>query len=177
MRIESNMKKEQEPNQRLVRVVKISRNLKTKLTDDELRKLGDQAAFLSADIDAKEAEKKSFNSQVKADLDEMKARHKNLSQRVREQAEYRQIDCQEVHNLELGMVTVIRLDTAEELSCRAMSAAERANSTLPGFEPKPITEDDDDEGDPDDLYAEGFTVGGIAPPKKKASKKKTSKRK
>lgn len=177
----------------IVRSVKITRNMKVKLNDQELREMGDKVAFLASDIKAKKREKKQFMQQNKADTDELEVRREGYEQKIRERSEYRMIECEQVYNYALGTVAVVRLDTKEEVSCRAMSAAERSNTVLPGFEPE-LDEDAEDEPVNDNAESNRNTgkkkpttmthgwsdrtnekPGGIKPPKKKPSKKASKK--
>lgn len=148
------------------RTVKVSRNLKCNLTDERLRELGDIAAFIDADIEKLQSEKKQFNQQNKADIDAAKARQREMHQKVRDKAEYRHTECVETFDYRINEVAITRVDTGEEVLRRAMSSEERSKTVLPGFEPKAS------KGEPESDTEEPEEPA----PKKKTGKKKTSKK-
>ena len=148
------------------RTVKVSRNLKCNLTDERLRELGDIAAFIDADIEKLQSEKKQFIQQNKADLDAAKARQRELLQKIRDKAEYRHTDCIETFDYRINEVAITRVDTGEEVSRRAMSSEERSKTVFFGFYSKVLK----DESANDSEEMEEFV------PKKKTGKKKASKK-
>jgi hypothetical protein len=148
------------------RTVKVSRNLKCNLTDERLRELGDIAAFIDADIEKLQSEKKQFIQQNKADLDAVKARQRELLQKIRDKAEHRHTECVETFDYRINEVVVARVDTGEEVSRRAMSSEERSKTVLPGFEPKASKDEPANDSEETEEPA----------PKKKTVKKKASKK-
>lgn len=102
-----------------------AQSLKCKLTKDELLQAGtDLARNLDCQREVEE-EKKAFVDGCKAKLAGLEADATQLQAKVRDKAEYRRVDCVEIHNRKEKTVVKKRLDTKEELEKRDMNFDER----------------------------------------------------
>lgn len=102
-----------------------STNLKVALTAAEIADRADRAAQLLADRDAKEADVKAAQKHGKAMIEELDAEIRRLSSEVRNQSDYRSVDCERRYNYATSTVQDVRLDTGEVIAERGMSPNER----------------------------------------------------
>ena len=106
------------------KTVPCKRNLKCVLTTEELLDKGQDLTAHMSTVERIEAELTSFKSGAKARIDEASAKVAQLKQQVAEKAEWRDVDCEEVHDTERRMVVLWRLDTNAIVSERPMLAHE-----------------------------------------------------
>lgn len=99
--------------------------LKCELTEEEMLEQGSKLADAHGELDT-----------IMADLEEFKGTHKGLKAKqegiiqacstlLRARYERRHVDCEEIHDYDEGIVTVIRKDTESEVSNRRMRDEER----------------------------------------------------
>lgn len=113
-----------------------------KLTDDELRTRGDELESALADIDTLTEEKKSNAASFKARIELAKERVGDIRDAIRTKKELRDVEMIESFEYRLGVARIVRTDTGELVSERALTGAERQPS-LPGVSTDDIDEDDD----------------------------------
>lgn len=94
-------------------------------TTEERRQLADEMARGIAEIKRIEDEKATVNASIKSRMTTAQEKV-NLNQ-TRYMAGYdmREVKCQEVKDMDTGMVTLIRLDTGEEVRSRKLNEDER----------------------------------------------------
>ena len=100
-------------------------NLKTTLTDPELRAYGRELAEKLIDHEQIDAERKGYVSDLKARMDIIQARLNALSLKVSSQCEWREVDAQWTLNFGTGRKTLIRLDTGEIVKELAVTDTDR----------------------------------------------------
>jgi len=104
---------------------KTRRLLRVLLTEGEERQLGKDLArarhLLGASTDAKA----EAVSQFKAEIEKMEAEMNRLAALINNGYEYRDVECEVISNYRDGQITVLRVDTGEEVEARAMNEAER----------------------------------------------------
>ncbi len=101
------------------------RELPCKLTNAELRQVGDQLAMTVQEIAREEDRQKSVRDEMKAKLTELQSRQTTLALKVSRREEYRNIEVM-VSITDAGeLVQEIRLDTNDIIRSRPASAEER----------------------------------------------------
>jgi hypothetical protein len=95
------------------------------LTETEERQLGKDLArarhLLGASTDARA----EAVSQFKAEIEKMEAEMNRLAALINNGYEYREVECEVISNYRDGQITVLRVDTGEEVEARAMNGAEQ----------------------------------------------------
>lgn len=101
------------------------RLLRVLLTETEERQLGKDLArarhLLGASTDARA----EAVSQFKAEIEKMEAEMNRLAALINNGYEYREVECEVISNYRDGQITVLRVDTGEEVEARAMNGAEQ----------------------------------------------------
>lgn len=110
----------------------ITKRLPVKLTDDEIRLRGVEAAKLSRLIDSTEAEAKMTAKMFKEDIERLAKEHSRLTEQIWAGQEYREVQIEERKCWGDQKVETIRLDTREIIDVRPMTPQELARP-LPMF--------------------------------------------
>lgn len=110
---------------------RFEQELPCKLSDDELRGLGDSLEKALANIDTLTEEKKLNAASFKARIELAKEKVGDIRESLRSKTEIRDVECLEHFEYRLGVARVTRVDTGEIISERALTGAERQPS-LPG---------------------------------------------
>ena len=103
------------------------------LTEKEIAERAKRAAAFRAMVAEYEASKKSAADHWKAKIELAENERDGLLDAIAMGTEERPVECLESREYRLGVVRVVRVDTGEVISDRAMSFAER-QGTLPGVE-------------------------------------------
>ena len=107
------------------KIIKVVKELRCKLTDEELLERGQALARALEQRQKREADGKAFAANVKSDIEQYKKEGLRLTSHIAEKSEWRKVECDEVHDFEAGTVSVVRLDTGEVVSERRMWDEER----------------------------------------------------
>ena len=107
------------------KIIKVVKELRCKLTDEELLARGQELARALEQMQKREADGKAFAANVKSDIEQYKKEGLRLTSHIAEKSEWRKVECDEVHDFEAGTVSVVRLDTGEVVSERRMWDEER----------------------------------------------------
>lgn len=110
---------------RTKRTMIVTKSLPCILTDAERLQFGADLARESNLLQEAEDRKKAVGSQLKAEIEEHRAKANLKAALISAGYEYRDIECQEIWEYELGMVTIWRNDTGEVVSTRAMTKGEQ----------------------------------------------------
>lgn len=106
------------------------RHLRCALTQEELIERGQKLTYHMAEVQAAENDLASFKSQSKSRIDAATAEVRKYQQQVAEQAEWRDVECEDRMDFDSKTVTSIRLDTGEIIGTRRMTEDE-LQGTLP----------------------------------------------
>ncbi len=96
-----------------IRHKKVHRDLKHEFTESELLEIGRESARAVQKINMLQAQKKTFNDEIKARISENEAVLRDSSRLIRNGYELRDTECEEITNFMQGTLTVIRMDTGE----------------------------------------------------------------
>ena len=107
------------------KIIKVVKELRCKLTDEELLERGQALVRALEQMQKREADGKAFAANVKSDIEQYKKEGLRLTSHIAEKSEWRKVECDEVHDFEAGTVSVVRLDTGEVVSERRMWDEER----------------------------------------------------
>ena len=124
--------------------VLIKEYLKCQLTEKEKTELSAKIAKAISDRSSAEAKLKEVNASIKAQIAQLDAEISEKALQINNGYEYRNVECRMDKDYRLGTVTITRLDTAEVIRERPMTAEER-QMELPGakkerpVKPKPST--------------------------------------
>jgi len=102
-----------------------TRNLKCKLTKEELEVAADTLARKLDEADAAEDEKKSVAEEYKSRVTALEAEAKVQRHLVRNKYTFRNVDCQLVLNFTTGTAVCNRLDTGETVEARPLNHEEK----------------------------------------------------
>lgn len=116
-----------------------------KLTDQDLLRIGKEAAAAEIEIGTLEDERKNANDGYKAKIALAEQRRSELLATIRTETEVRDVECIEEFVFATNTVRVTRVDTGAVVRQRAMSRSER-QLTLDEVT-APTSEDDDSEED------------------------------
>lgn len=105
--------------------VETVKNLKCVLSPDEVRVYGQDLAKENASRDESEERKKEIDAQLKAEIESHSTKALSLARKINNGYEYRDVKCHELKDYRRGIVTIMRQDTNEIVSERAMTAEER----------------------------------------------------
>lgn len=112
----------------------LKEKLKVILTDKEIREAGSSLAMLYAQISTLEDDKKTSASDFKARIDAASAQATVQSNLIRNGYDYKDIDCEEIWDYDEKVVSVVRLDTGEQIRSRIMTAKELQQGLFPDKE-------------------------------------------
>lgn len=106
----------------------VTRKLVCKLTDEELRNLGDELAVNCQEIANEETNQKQIKDQLKMKMSELEARRGSLALTISRREEYRDVEVI-IEYLEdgdnLGQIRETRKDTGEVVGVRPPTDGER----------------------------------------------------
>lgn len=102
----------------------MTKRLPCALTDDQLRERGEELASLHQELDLISAEKKESNSNFKARSEAVQIRANELAGEISSKTEYRDVIVTEEKNYEKKEAYVIRTDTRQVVSTRALHPEE-----------------------------------------------------
>lgn len=108
-----------------VKVLEITETLKCQLTETEVLAAGQELAEKLQQHHTLEGEKKAVTGQFAAQIKEVDAKVEQKRNLVQNKFEFRPVKCSETHDYKEGTVVVLRLDTSEVVSKRAMTQDER----------------------------------------------------
>ena len=111
-----------EPNEKRE---KFERHLRVILTGEQVAELADRASHLMEEHDTKEENQKAAQKQMKAEIEALEAKIRELLGYVRDKAKYQDVQCERVFDYARGVVTERRLDNEDVLQERPMTAEER----------------------------------------------------
>lgn len=98
--------------------------LKCTLTEKEIKESGFNLALSSSKINDLEAQKKSFNDQIKADISAAEAEIQRLALMIQNGYEYRMVEVEEEIDPLERCVMIIRTDTGEMVRVRPLKPEE-----------------------------------------------------
>lgn len=98
--------------------------LPVKLTNDELRERGERLAGLLEEIATEEAEKKAANDMAKDVIERLETKAYMLARVIRSRQEDREVQVDEVEDLEAKEFRTVRIDTGETVHRRRMTPEE-----------------------------------------------------
>lgn len=104
---------EKEFKKRSVEVKKITLNLRTALTRDEIFSYAEDLANADQNIIAIESRKKEMMAAITAEAKQAQAASEALSLKVSTKHEYRDVDCEVTYNFDTMTKTTVRIDTGE----------------------------------------------------------------
>ncbi|KKN77616.1 hypothetical protein LCGC14_0358910 [marine sediment metagenome] len=111
------------------KVTKVERpytdTLKVDLTSEELLAAGEELARSLDLVVSLEKEKKAYDADIKAQIEQAEAESRKLTARVRNKLQWAKVDCLEVRDYAAGRVIKTRLDTGEKLVEREMNHEEK----------------------------------------------------
>ena len=110
---------------RNVKTITITQNLKCILTPAETLARAKEMSRANSEIIRLEADLKSVKSQYNSQIDKHTATRDDMSRRVSEGCEGRDVECTEYWDYDRHEVYVVRRDTFETVSSRTMSNVER----------------------------------------------------
>lgn len=108
-----------------VKIEPFQRNLRCKLTQEELTDRSQRAAHLLGERDHKDEELKAASKHGRAQIAELDAELRRVSSEVRDGATYREVRCERRYVFRTGMIQEVRMDTEEVIAERAMTERER----------------------------------------------------
>ena len=106
-------------------------SLPVKLSEQELIIKGNELSCYVQELDEVETQKKTANSGFKDEIDKISEKISSLAKIVREKKEYREVETEEVKNMERMTMDTIRLDTGEVVSYRELKGHERNLGLFP----------------------------------------------
>lgn len=101
------------------------RYLECDLTEQELLDYGRENANQIQTRSSLESEKKAYNSRIKSEVDACTESIEKLSLKISTKKEHRHVDCRVIKDYDNYKISVVRLDTNEEISNRAMNKSEK----------------------------------------------------
>jgi len=111
--------------------LRVVRQLRVNLTNDEIRERGKIAAKLVGEIGTLQDEKKQSAKHYVAEIDSRQTQVKHLSYTIDSGFEERDVTCLVMlDSPQVGLKTTVRLDTGEEVETEAMTDSDRQR-TLP----------------------------------------------
>jgi hypothetical protein len=96
------------------------RKLKCKLTDDELRKRGDEMAEAELSIDERKETRRGINGEIAA----LRTKRNELAKVIDEREETRMVDCAWIADEVRPLEYLVRQDTGEQIETRTLDAQE-----------------------------------------------------
>lgn len=129
------------------KTIKVVKELRCALTDEELLERGQALARALEQMQKREADGKAYAANVKSDIEQYKKEGQRLYHHISEKSEWRQVECEEVHDFDEGKVSLVRLDTGEVVSERRMWDEERQDEIA--FLEEPPSEEPEQSGAPE----------------------------
>ena len=108
-----------------VEITTITELCKISLTDAEYKDLSIKMGQVCAEISQSEADLTALKSRYKSRIDAGEAKRSEIADIMRVGWEERPIECQLIKNYGSNTISKVRLDTGEQIGCRAMSQEER----------------------------------------------------
>jgi len=102
-----------------------TKQLPVKLTNNELRDLGDQLALVTQQIGNEEEDQKQIKDTMKAKMSELSSRQSRLALTISRREEYRDVEVEFVFADDGNTVNEFRQDTGELISARPVRDSER----------------------------------------------------
>jgi hypothetical protein len=115
-----------------VETTTITEILPVALTISEQIEIGKKQAQAGQEIVQAKNELKSVKSQYKSRIDSAEARRDEYGAIINAGHQQKPVECQLVKDFKENTITLIRLDTMEEVRTRTMAAAERQRGLFPG---------------------------------------------
>lgn len=140
-----NAEQGKEPKPDKIQTRKETRQLACKLTEPEVTQYGRDLAAKHAENNGITADLTKMKTEFKGKLETVAASIGLLSGRIQSGVEYRDVACEETRNWTLGLVTVIRTDTGEEITRRPMREDEK-QMEIPGVVPEAEEPETDEDG-------------------------------
>ena len=110
--------------ERAIDIKKTKEHLKCILTEKEIREAGSDLAQKYSTITELEDAKKSLMSDFKAKIDAETAEAGILARKIQNGYEIRPVECEEIWEYDLHVVSTVRQDTGETIRERNMTADE-----------------------------------------------------
>lgn len=104
---------------------RIMKTLKCILTESEEKAYGKEMADHETKAEETEQEKAKANKGYDTTIKFHSKGARTIAIKIKNGYEYREVPCDECFDYQRGLVTTIRIDTAEEIEQRAMTAEER----------------------------------------------------
>lgn len=114
----------------VIRTSKDTRNLKCRLTEEEVAAAAEEVARLVQERDQLESDKKAYVSSFKSKIDAANASITEQSNLIRNKYAYRTVPCRAELNYTQTRVKVTRTDTNEVIEDRLMNYAEKDSQTI-----------------------------------------------
>ena len=112
------------PKPKETKTVVITQRLKCILTDEEVKKAAKELSACTDELKMLEEEKKSMSDNFKSKITACEAQQSLSSAFVRDEYEYRRVDCNKILDYKTKNVQVVRTDTGEVIEDRDMLADE-----------------------------------------------------
>lgn len=103
----------------------VKKNLLYQFTEPELKKIGQEMAFMVGELEAVEQEKKDVMAGFKDRMDALSTKIKEAAHKINTGQEQRLIDCEVRKDFARNVVEVFRLDTYGLVEERALTVEER----------------------------------------------------
>lgn len=110
--------------------------LPVKLMDSEIRERGQRLAAKQGELESHVAREKQVKAELKSQKTAIEAEIQRLSGVIRDGTELRDVECDHIADFRKGTVRVIRKDTEQLVTERALSDSERQRR-IDGVEPEP----------------------------------------
>jgi len=107
------------------KTVVITQRLKCVLTEDEIKKAAKSLSACTDELKSLEEEKKAMSDNFKSQITACEAQQSLSSALVRDEYEYRRVDCNKILDYKNSTVQVVRTDTGEVIENRDMLADEK----------------------------------------------------
>ena len=107
------------------RIKQSTRYLRYVFTDWEKQELGDELAQAILEKREAEAELNNFRTEIKNRITKNESKIETYSEYIRSGYRMQNVDCEIRLDYDAGMVTVVRMDTGEEIETRSMAEDER----------------------------------------------------
>lgn len=104
---------------------KFTETLVCNLTEDEVATRADAAARAQRELDDAQRDIDAAKKSAKTTIDTLDARRRLLLEEVRTRQGFRPVECEESPDYLEGLMRVVRLDTAEIVRSRPLTAEER----------------------------------------------------
>lgn len=143
-----------EPAPADVKIRKTTYRLRVEMTAAERDEVNEELLEQLDELERLEAKKKALAAEAKAEIEATKVRAAELRQKLRARGRTEDVWCEERTSFATCTVTVVRCDTAEVISTRAMTATERQAELFGDYAP-PAGKASNEEARQADLAADG----------------------